>query len=52
MIKFLDVLELQQQRQKNFMKYIIYIVVIIPTNKKMIRKDWNDQIFRTESRKK
>ncbi|MDC0142847.1 preprotein translocase subunit SecA [Candidatus Pelagibacter sp.] len=22
-------------------------VVIIPTNKKMIRKDWNDQIFRT-----
>jgi len=29
--------------------YEIYnlIVVIIPTNKKMIRKDWNDQIFRT-----
>ena len=26
-------------------------VVIIPTNKKMIRKDWNDQIFRTESEK-
>ena len=23
-------------------------VVSIPTNKKMIRKDWNDQIFRTE----
>ena len=22
-------------------------VVVIPTNKKMIRKDWNDQIFRT-----
>ena len=33
--------------------YEIYnlIVVIIPTNKKMIRKDWNDQIFRTEQEK-
>ena len=33
--------------------YEIYnlTVVIIPTNKKMIRKDWNDQIFRTESEK-
>ena len=33
--------------------YEIYnlIVVIIPTNKKMIRKDWNDQIFRTEPEK-
>jgi preprotein translocase subunit SecA len=26
-------------------------VVIIPTNKKMIRKDFNDQIFRTETEK-
>ena len=26
-------------------------VVIIPTNQKMIRKDWNDQIFRTTSEK-
>ncbi|RPG99324.1 MAG: preprotein translocase subunit SecA [Candidatus Pelagibacter sp. TMED106] len=26
-------------------------VVVIPTNKKMIRKDWNDQIFRTELEK-
>ena len=26
-------------------------VIIIPTNKKMIRKDWNDQIFRTEIEK-
>ncbi len=26
-------------------------VVSIPTNKQMIRKDWNDQIFRTESEK-
>ena len=33
--------------------YEIYnlIVVIIPTNKEMIRKDWNDQIFRTEEEK-
>ena len=27
-------------------------VISVPTNKKMIRKDWNDQIFRTECRKK
>ena len=26
-------------------------VISIPTNKKMIRKDWNDQIFRTEAEK-
>jgi len=26
-------------------------VVIVPTNKKMIRKDYNDQIFRTENEK-
>ena len=33
--------------------YEIYnlIVIIIPTNKKMIRQDWNDQIFRTEIEK-
>ena len=33
--------------------YEIYnlIVVIVPTNKKMVRKDWNDQIFRTELEK-
>ena len=33
--------------------YEIYnlIVVIVPTNKKMIRKDFNDQIFRTELEK-
>jgi len=33
--------------------YEIYnlIVIIIPTNKKMIRNDWNDQIFRTELEK-
>ena len=26
-------------------------IIVIPTNKKMIRKDWNDQIFRTEIEK-
>ena len=26
-------------------------VTVIPTNKKMIRRDWNDQIFRTEKEK-
>jgi len=26
-------------------------IVIIPTNKKMVRIDWNDQIFRTEAEK-
>ena len=33
--------------------YEIYnlTVVIVPTNKKMVRKDWNDQIFRTELEK-
>jgi len=33
--------------------YEIYnlLVLTIPTNKKMIRKDWNDQIFRTETEK-
>ena len=33
------------------MKFIILPVVVIPTNKKMIRKDFNDQIFRTEKEK-
>ena len=35
--EFLDIYKLQ--------------VVTVPTNKKMIRKDWNDQIFRTEKEK-
>ena len=26
-------------------------IISIPTNKKMVRKDWNDQIFRTENEK-
>ena len=33
------------------MKFIILPVVVIPTNKEMIRKDFNDQIFRTEKEK-
>ena len=36
---------------EEFFEIYNLIVVIIPTNKKMIRKDWNDQIFRTESEK-
>ena len=35
--EFLDIYKLQ--------------VITVPTNKKMIRKDWNDQIFRTEKEK-
>ena len=34
---------------EEFLKYII--TMLIPTNKEMIRKDFNDQIFRTEKRK-
>jgi len=36
---------------EEFFEIYNLIVVIIPTNKKMIRKDWNDQIFRTEPEK-
>jgi len=36
---------------QEFFEIYNLIVVIIPTNKKMIRKDWNDQIFRTEQEK-
>ena len=36
---------------EEFFEIYNLIVVIIPTNKEMIRKDWNDQIFRTESEK-
>jgi len=32
---------------EEFLEIYNLTVVIIPTNKKMIRKDWNDQIFRT-----
>ena len=51
MIKFQDVLELLQLKSEEFYEIYNLIVVIIPTNKKMIRKDWNDQIFRTEIEK-
>ena len=36
---------------EEFFEIYNLLVVIIPTNKKMIRKDWNDQIFRTEPEK-
>ena len=36
---------------EEFFEIYNLVVVIIPTNKKMIRKDWNDQIFRTEPEK-
>ena len=36
---------------QEFFEIYNLIVVVIPTNKEMIRKDWNDQIFRTELEK-
>ena len=42
--------QLLTESQKNFLKFII-CQLYIPTNKEMIRKDWNDQIFRTEKEK-
>ena len=36
---------------EEFFEIYNLIVVIIPTNKEMIRKDWNDKIFRTELEK-
>jgi len=36
---------------EEFFEIYNLIVIIVPTNKKMIRKDWNDQIFRTELEK-
>ena len=36
---------------EEFMEIYNLPVVVIPTNKKMIRKDFNDQIFRTEKEK-
>jgi len=36
---------------EEFFEIYNLLVVSIPTNKKMIRKDWNDQIFRTEVEK-
>ena len=51
MIKYLGAQELQQLKSQEFYEIYNLIVVIIPTNKKMIRNDWNDQIFRTELEK-
>ena len=36
---------------EEFMEIYNLSVTVIPTNKNMIRKDWNDQIFRTEKEK-
>jgi len=36
---------------EEFFEIYNLLVVSIPTNKKMVRKDWNDQIFRTEVEK-
>jgi preprotein translocase subunit SecA len=36
---------------QEFFEIYNLVVIIIPTNKKMIRNDWNDQIFRTEEEK-
>ena len=36
---------------EEFFEIYNLIVVVIPTNKKMVRKDYNDQIFRTENEK-
>jgi len=36
---------------EEFFEIYKLLVVVIPTNKKMIRKDYNDQIFRTEQEK-
>ncbi len=40
-----------QTESEEFFEIYNLNVVSIPTNKKMIRKDWNDQIFRTEEEK-
>ena len=40
-----------QTESEEFFEIYNLPVVSIPTNKKMIRKDWNDQIFRTSNEK-
>ena len=40
-----------QTESEEFFEIYNLSVVSIPTNKKMIRKDWNDQIFRTSKEK-
>lgn len=36
---------------EEFFEIYNLLIIVIPTNKKMIREDWNDQIFRTEIEK-
>ncbi len=40
-----------QTESEEFYEIYNLLVISIPTNKKMIRKDWNDQIFRTTKEK-
>ena len=40
-----------QTESEEFYEIYNLLVISIPTNKKMIRKDWNDQIFRTNKEK-
>ena len=40
-----------QTESEEFYEIYNLLVISIPTNKKMIRKDWNDQIFRTAKEK-
>ena len=40
-----------QTESQEFFEIYNLAVISIPTNKKMIRKDWNDQIFRTSEEK-
>ena len=47
----MDVLEQLLTESEEFYEIYNLNVVVIPTNKKMIRKDYNDQIFRTEKKK-
>ena len=51
MKSFQDVPELLQLSQEFFEIYNLN-VISIPTNQKMIRKDWNDKIFRTDNEKR
>ena len=40
-----------QTESEEFYEIYNLLVISIPTNKKMVRKDWNDQIFRTAKEK-
>ena len=47
----LDLMKIAITEAEEFQEIYNLGVTIIPTNKKMIRKDFNDQIFRTENEK-